>query len=223
MNNVVDGSIFNVASAVGIDVCLAPCERHVPITPKFGETIRPFYSPSSSMRTHVHTPRPRLVYSGSLTVAATHPSSLHTRGVPRAPRGPALARCVLPSFQCGFRLAPPTTHTFLDVGAIGADWLNKHTKIYLSSVVPSLNLAHISWTAPCLCTHFKFVPSLHRRVSSRHSCEVLLSTSPLACLLTHGGPPPLQLPLLTKLSEHGASAIARKARLLSEVLYTKHP
>jgi len=59
-------------------------------------------------------------------------------------------------------------------------------------------------TAPCLCSHFTL--SLHHRASSHNSCEVHLSTSPLACLPTHGGPStPLQSRLLAKLSKHGAS------------------
>ena len=47
--------------------------------------------------------------------------------------------------------------------------------------------------------------------------------SPLACLPTHSGPPPLQSPLLAMPSKRGASAAARIAHLPSRESSTKHP
>ena len=50
------------------------------------------------------------------------------------------------------------------------------------------------------------MPSLHRHASSRHSGKVLSSTSPLACLPTHGGPSTSPVASSCQAVQAGASA-----------------
>jgi len=134
---------------------------------------------------HTSRARPRIVYSGSfmsprhiLVVSLVRPADPSSPGVSFRPSS----------------LASPShhSHTF-DAGAIGADWSDLgrlsccgQAPQNIPSPLPHKLFAHIPCTAPCLCP--QFMPSLHCRVSSRHSCEVLLTSSPLACLLTHGYP-----------------------------------